>query len=153
MFRVELRNTGGAAAQRRLEFRAGGQLKSGAAVSIPPESSVVKEFQHTFEAAGRYEVRASLDQDRLAADDERAVVVEALGQIDAYIVGDNALNLALALNPSLDPQPESVYAVRPVLISSEEAPSRPFDAADLLILPRPAPERRAAQQPGCATAC
>ena len=137
VFRVELRNTGAATAQRRLEFRAGGKLKSAAAVSIPPESSVVKEFQHAFEAAGRYEVRASIDQDRLAGDNERAVVIEALGQIDAYIVGDNALHLALALNPSLEPQPESVYAVRPVLISSEDAPSRSFDAADLLILQDP----------------
>ena len=137
VFRVELRNTGAATAQRRLEFRAGGKLKSAAAVTIPPESSVVKEFQHAFEAAGRYEARASIDQDRLAGDDERAVVVDALGQIDAYIVGGNALHIALALNPSLEPQPESVYAVRPVLISNEEAGSRSFDAADLLILQDP----------------
>ena len=57
VFQAELRNTGAATARRRLEFSVGGELKSGAAVSIPPQSSVVKEFQHTFEAAGLTSMR------------------------------------------------------------------------------------------------
>ena len=136
-FRAVVQNDGPAPAKRRLEFFAEGERRGSASAEIPPGAAVEKRFSHVFGAAGTYEARVSIEQDRFPADDERRAVVQAQGQIDAFLIGPNTTHLALALNPTLDPQPQSVYAFRAASLSEAEAASRSFDGADLLILQDP----------------
>ncbi|MDA1190460.1 MAG: BatA domain-containing protein, partial [Candidatus Poribacteria bacterium] len=137
-FAVSVRNFGDATAQgRTVEFLVDGEARRSVSLDIAPGGQVEERFQHTFEAAGLYDVRARLDGDRYTDDDERIAVVPVLGQIDAMTVGDNPLFVTLALDPVGIALPDAPYTVRPTSVDYAAFEGRSLDSIDLLVLQDP----------------
>ena len=106
--------------------------------SISPQAgageSVTLTFTHQFESPGTHTGYLELTADRLPIDNRRYFVLDAYGQIRVLCVGAQTMYLALALNPSVQGQPNTGSSFLPATASLEALENLTLTEYDILIL-------------------
>ena len=106
--------------------------------SISPQAgageSVTLTFTHQFESPGTHTGYLELTADRLPIDNRRYFVLDAYGQIRVLCVGAQTMYLALALNPSVQGQPNTGSSFLPATASLEALEDLTLTEYDILIL-------------------
>ena len=106
--------------------------------SISPQAgageSVTLTFTHQFESPGTHTGYLELTSDRLPIDNRRYFAFDAYGQIRVLCVGNQTMFLTLALNPSVQGQPNTGSSFLPVTASLEALEDLTLTEYDILIL-------------------
>ena len=106
--------------------------------SISPQGgageSVTLAFTHQFESPGTHTGYLELTADRLPLDNRRYFALDAYGQVRVLCIGDQTMFLALALNPSVQGQPNTSSPFLPATASLEALEDLVLAEYDILIL-------------------
>ena len=106
--------------------------------SINPQAgageSVTLTFTHQFESPGTHTGYLELTVDRLPIDNRRYFAFDAYGQIRVLCVGNQTMFLTLALNPSVQGQPNTDSPFLPATASLEALEDLTLAEYDILIL-------------------
>ncbi len=106
--------------------------------SISPQAgageSATLIFTHQFESPGMHTGYLELTADRLPIDNRRYFVLDAYGQIRVLCVGVQTMYLALALNPTVQAQPNTGSSFLPATTSLEALEELTLTEYDILIL-------------------
>jgi hypothetical protein len=105
---VSLRNRSDRSATAQVTIEIDGGQPSRKSVNLEPGADGETEFEITFQEAGSHRVRASIEGDALAMDDERALAVVVRDRIETLVVEgssetDPALRTSTLLVEILDP--------------------------------------------------
>ena len=106
--------------------------------SISPQGgageSVTLTFTHQFESPGTHTGYLELTEDRLPIDNRRYFVLDTYGQIRVLCAGVQTMYLVLALNPSVQGQPNTGSSFLPAAASIEALEDLTLTEYDILIL-------------------